>query len=79
MAVVTARLFVPNQGGMIAPKPPAGPPAAITSRFSGTTKALYETTPLPLITAVFHPRLRMPYVLKIPQKIRGKDFYATLQ
>ena len=29
---VTALLLVPNHGGIIAPKPPAGPPAAMTNK-----------------------------------------------
>src|SRR4051812_20187839 len=40
MAAVTALVLCPIQGGMIAPKPPAGPPAAITSRWSGDSSAV---------------------------------------
>ena len=36
---VTAWLLLPSHGGMTAPKPPAGPPAAITSRWSGDSSA----------------------------------------
>ena len=38
---VTARLLLPSQGGMTAPNPPAGPPAAITSSWSGDSSAEY--------------------------------------
>src|SRR4051812_5555551 len=36
---VTAWLLLPSHGGMTAPKPPAGPPAAITSSWSGDSIA----------------------------------------
>ena len=35
MAAVTAFVLLPIQGGMTAPNPPAGPPAATTKRWSG--------------------------------------------
>src|SRR5690349_11389855 len=35
IAAVTARVLLPIHGAMTAPKPPAGPPAATTSRSSG--------------------------------------------
>ncbi len=38
--VVTASDFVPYQGGMTAPNPPAEPPAAMTSRSSGERSAV---------------------------------------
>src|SRR5262249_3353378 len=40
MRMVTARDFAPNPGGMIAPTPPAGPPAETTSRSSGVRSAV---------------------------------------
>ncbi len=39
MATVTALVLWPSHGGMIAPNPPAGPPAAITNRCSGVSSA----------------------------------------
>src|SRR5262249_3274466 len=40
MRIVTATDFSAYHGGMIAPKPPAGPPAEITSRSSGVRSAV---------------------------------------
>ena len=40
MARVTASAFAPYQGGTTAPNPPAGPPAATTSRSSGERRAV---------------------------------------
>src|SRR5206468_2529752 len=40
MAFVTARPLEPNQGGMTAPNPPAGPPAATISRSLGSLIAV---------------------------------------
>src|SRR5262245_38732181 len=42
IARVTAGDFVTDQGGTTAPKPPAGPPAATTSRSSGAASAVYS-------------------------------------
>src|SRR5690606_30357403 len=39
IARVTASDFLPYQGGTMAPKPPAGPPAAMTRRSSGPRSA----------------------------------------
>ncbi len=39
IAIVTAWLLCPSHGGMTAPNPPAGPPAATTSRWSGDSSA----------------------------------------
>src|SRR5438445_437664 len=41
MRIVTAKDFAPNHGGMIAPNPPAGPPAETTSRSSGVRSAVW--------------------------------------
>ena len=38
--VVTASAFAPYQGGTMTPKPPAGPPAATTSKSSGDRSAV---------------------------------------
>src|SRR5262249_49604551 len=40
IAAVTALVLCPIQGGMIAPNPPAGPPAATTSSASGESSAV---------------------------------------
>src|SRR5262245_2488151 len=40
MAAVTALVLLPIQGGITAPKPPAGPPAATTRRSSGDASAV---------------------------------------
>src|SRR6516164_5273335 len=48
---VTARLLWPSQGGITAPKPPAGPPAAITRRSSGESSAVYSLSPRSRTTA----------------------------
>src|SRR3546814_2703736 len=53
MATVTALLLPPNQGGMTAPKPPAGPPAATTSRLSSPASAAYSWSPREPTTAPF--------------------------
>ena len=50
IAAVTAWLLVPNQGEIIAPNPPAGPPAATNNRWSGLGSAQYSVSPLSRIT-----------------------------
>jgi len=59
---VTASDFSAYQGGMTAPKPPAGPPAAMTSRSSGVrsavwTSAAFRPTTAPLPTLPQSPRV----------------------
>src|SRR5579872_7435438 len=48
---VTARLLVPSHGGITAPNPPAGPPAATTSSWSGDSSAVYTVAPRSRTTA----------------------------
>ncbi len=42
---VTAALLLPNHGGITAPNPPAGPPAATTNSRSGDSSAAYSYPP----------------------------------
>ena len=63
---VTAALLSPSQGGITAPKPPAGPPAATTSSRSGASSAAYSVSAWSRTTA------RLPTSAHSPRRTRAR-------
>src|SRR6266850_892618 len=68
IAFVTARPLDPNQGGMTAPNPPAGPPAATISRSLGSRRAVNSWVGPPLRSTMFF----LPTFAHSPRRTRAE-------